>query len=365
MATQGSSTRRVSHARLTLAMLHVFYGTDGFSIEEALRDLRKPLDEDGSLQTNTVTFSASDSSPQEVIAACDTAPFLGAKRLVVLEGALRSGGGRRKRARSEESVVGDAQPSGTWGALAEYVTGMPEMPETTVLVLTDVLKEREVPGPLLEALRGQGQIHKFDLPRQPKAVAGWVQSHAKSQDLKLAGGAAAALAEIVGNDTWSLASELAKLAEYANGRAITPDDVREMVTPARELPPWELMDPVADGKAAAALRALRRTLAKRHPLAIAPIIQGTYRQLAIAREMLDGGASGKEVGQEIGLRDFPLEKLLERASRYNPELIRDAYARMVRADSDIKRGVCDEQLSLELLVTDLAVAARSTRPSSR
>jgi DNA polymerase-3 subunit delta len=340
-------------------MLHVFYGSDSFSIAEAFRDLRKSLNEDGSLETNTVTFSASDVSPQEVIAACDTVPFLGARRMVVLEGALKGSGGRRRKSGQQRGTESNAdQAAGAWGALEEYVT---RLPETTVLVLID----GDVSGgPLLKALSSKGQIQKFDLPKQ-KAAAGWVQKRAKSAGIKLAGGAAAALAEIVGEDTWALASELAKLDVYAGGRPITSDDVREMVAPARELPPWELMDPIAEGKGATALRALRRMLSKKHPLAIAAIIQGTFRQLAIAREMLDGGESGREIGQEIGLTGFPLEKLLDRASRYTPEATRDAYARMVRADSDIKRGMLDEQLSLELLVTDLAVAARSTRASPR
>jgi DNA polymerase-3 subunit delta len=350
---------------LAAAMLHVIYGSDGFSIAESFRELRKSLDDDGSLETNTVTFSASDVSQQEVIAACNTVPFLAARRMVVLEGALKgSGGRRRKSGQPKDAAHNGDQVAGAWGALAEYVT---RMPDTTVLVLIDILKDREVSdGPLLKALRDvkQAQIQKLDRPDQ-KAAAGWVQKRANSAGIKLAGGAAKALAEIVGNDTWALASELAKLDAYAGGRPITPEDVLEMVAPARELPPWELLDPIADGKGATALRALRRMVSQKHPLAIAAVIQGTYRQLAIAREMLDGGASGREIGREIGLRDFPLEKLLDRASRYNLQVILGAYARMVRADSDIKRGVYDEQLSIELLVTDLAVAARSTRPSSR
>lgn len=335
-------------------MLHIFYGSDEFSIREAFRDLRASLDEDGSLETNTATFSASEASPQEVIAACDTIPFLGAKRMVVLQGALRrGGGGRRSRAKAGGADDSGAENSGVWATLAEYVG---RMPQTTVLVLID----GDVSGGvLLRTLRERGEVHRFDVPVQ-KAAADWVQKRAKAIRVQLAASAAKAMAEIVGNDTWALASELAKLEAYADGRPITADDVREIVAPVRELPPWELLDPIADGKGASALRALRRMFATRHPLAIAAVIQGTYRQLAIAREMLDDGASGKDVGERIRLGGYPLEKLLEQASLYTPAMVRAAYARMVEADADIKRGVYADQLSLELLVTDLATAARST-----
>lgn len=336
-------------------MLHIFYGSDGLSVAEAFRELRATLDQDGSLATNTVTFSAAGVTPQEVIAACDTVPFLGNCRLVVLEGALkRDRGIRGRRGKAVDTSNESEQSRGAWMALADYVGSMPE---STVLVLLD----GEVSGgPLLKALGEHGEVHRFDKPAQ-KAAGDWVQKRAKATNLNLAGGAAKALAEIVGNDTWALASELAKLEAYGKGRPITVEDVREMVAPSRELPPWDLLDPIADGKGASALRALRRMFAKRHPLAIAAIVQGTYRQLAIARELLDEGATGKDVGQSVGLTGYPLEKLLDRASRYSPGMIRDAYARMVEADADIKRGVYDEQLALELLVTDLAVAATGAR----
>lgn len=336
-------------------MLHIFCGSDGLSVAEALRELRATLDEDGSLATNTVTFSASDVAPQEVIAACDTVPFLGEKRLVVLEGALKRGrGSRGRRGKAADTSDESEQSGGAWMALADYVGSMPE---STVLVLLG----GDVSGSaVVKALGELGEVHRFDTPVQ-KAAGDWVQKRAKAMKLNLAGGAAKALAEIVGNDTWALASELAKLEAYAEGRPITADDVREMVSPSRELPPWDLLDPIADGKGASALRALRRMFAKRHPLAIAAIIQGAYRQLAIARELLDEGASRKDVGQSVGLTGYPLEKLVDRASRYSPRMIREAYARMVEADADIKRGAYDEQLALELLVTDLAVAATAAR----
>lgn len=336
-------------------MLHIFYGSDGFSINEAFRELRTSLDEDGSLETNTVTFSAADISPQEVIAACDTVPFLGSLRLVVLQGALKRGrGARGRRARTSGGEYGAEQTPGAWGVLADYVGGMPD---STILVLLD----GEVSGgALVKDLAKHGEVHKLDAPHQ-KSAADWVQKRAKAMDVKLAGGAAKALAESVGTDTWALASEIVKLDAYAGGRPITADDVREMVTPARDLPPWDLLDPIADGKGASALRALRRMFEKKHPLLIAAIIQSTYRQLAIARNMLDERAAGKDIGQRVGLSGYPLEKLLDRASRYTPSMIQEAYARMVQADYDIKRGQFHEQLSLELLVTDLAVPSRPSR----
>src|SRR3990172_4320205 len=113
-------------------MLYIFFGPDSFSCREALRQLKAELDSDGMLDAGTVTFDARQVTPQELIAACDTLPFLSPHRLVIVEGLLQLATegprGRRSRRRS-----GDA-PSGPWRALAGYVD---RMPPTTTLVLLD------------------------------------------------------------------------------------------------------------------------------------------------------------------------------------------------------------------------------------
>ena len=131
-----------------------------------------------------------------------------------------------------------------------------------------------------------------------------------------------------------------------------------MVAPARELPPWDILDPIAEGRGARALKALRRVLdlKQMHPLELMARVQGVYRRMAIAREMLDRGASSDVIGDRLGLRGFPLDKLIDQASAHPAGAIRAAYARMVQADLDVKRGVFDAELALELLVTDLATS---------
>ncbi|MFQ5474000.1 MAG: DNA polymerase III subunit delta [Dehalococcoidia bacterium] len=330
-------------------MLHIFYGDDSFSLREEFGELKASLDRDGSLAANAVTFAAAKTSPQEVIAACDTVPFLGDHRLVVVEGLFRRGA----RARDEDGDDDDEPAvSGGWDALVEYVD---RMPETTVLALIGAEKAG---GALLKALRPKATVHHWKLPDQ-KAVVGWIQKHARSVGVKLDGQAASALADLAGNDTWRLANELEKLRSFADGEAIGEADVRAMVAPARELPPWDILDPIVEGRGAQALKALRRVfdLDQMHPLEVLARVQGSYRQIAVARAMLEAGATEADIASRFNIKKrFPLDKLIDRASVHSARSIRAAYARIVQADLDVKRGVFDAELALELLVTELATS---------
>jgi DNA polymerase III delta subunit len=65
-------------------MIAVFYGKDDFSAHEALDALKAELDTDGLLAESTVRVDGASARPDELLAMCQTMPFLGARRLVVV-----------------------------------------------------------------------------------------------------------------------------------------------------------------------------------------------------------------------------------------------------------------------------------------
>ncbi|HET9475994.1 MAG TPA: hypothetical protein VFP63_00755, partial [Dehalococcoidia bacterium] len=202
-------------------MLYVFCGPDSFSRREALGALEAKLDEDGALFTNRDVLDGRQATPEAVIAACSTVPFLGTHRLVIVEGLLESlsgkgRGGRKKGGDSEEDL-------GRWGALVAF---LPSMPPSTTLVLVDGGMRSD--PPLLEALAPLGQVRRFPALR-PKELPAWIQRRAREKGLRLDSRVAGLIAQLVGdqkrtdeyNDLWSLANEVDKLAAAAPDGVVT------------------------------------------------------------------------------------------------------------------------------------------------
>jgi DNA polymerase-3 subunit delta len=330
-------------------MLYIFYGPDSFSLRESLNALKAELDEDGSLAANTVRLDARDTTPEEVMAACDTVPFLAQRRLVIVQGLLQT------VARRFQEADGDDAPAnvGRWQTLVEYID---RMPLTTVLALID--GDVSVKNVLLRALRPRAEVRAFPM-LSPRELPDWIQARARALGLKLESAAVRVLAELVGNDLWQLSNELAKLAAYAGGGVVGDEAVRSMVSAAREQRGYLLADAVADRRGAHALKLLQELLAGGVPAAqLLATIQGRYRRLAVAREMLDQGASAGAIGERLGASGYALERLLEQAERHSLPSIRCAYARLLEADADVKLGYYDYDLALELLVHDLAMARK-------
>ncbi|MDP9180382.1 MAG: DNA polymerase III subunit delta, partial [Chloroflexota bacterium] len=352
-------------------MLYVIYGSDPLARREAFHKLKAALDKDGSLATNTVTFDARQATPQEVMAACDTAPFLGDCRLVVVEGLLQQGsrvkkGRKRAPSRTAKAEAADeADDGGPWAALAGYA---PRMPATTTLVLLD----DDVPSSngLLMTIGPLGKVEHF-VPPSERDLPGWVMQRAKKMGLKLDAPAARVLAELIGPDPLTLASELEKLLAYSGGSTVgqgpSPDaaivretDVRELVSRAKEHKGWDLADAVLDGQGAKAARVLHEMLEDGAVAAVLlSTVAGRYRRLAIIRDMLNRGEPSTVIARRINAKmGYGFDKLIDQAQRTSPAAIRAAYARLIQAELDLKRGITgglmDDRLALELAVQELA-----------
>lgn len=331
-------------------MIYVFYGKEPLQKREALDALKARLDTDGALAMNTTVLDARQAGPQEVMAACDTIPFLAEARLVVLENLLRSAR-RRGAPDAEEDEEPDAPVDlGPWGALVDYADRIP--PTTTLVILGgDVMGT----NPLIKAFLKKGAtIEHFSSPKL-KQLPEWVSRRAQSIGLKIDARATKLLAELVGEDLWLLAGELEKLKTYAAGAAVREQDVRELVSQAREEKAWTLADAIVEGQVQKATRVLHELYGQeQHPGAVLANVQARFRALAIARDMLDHGESGTAIGQRLRRQGYGLEVLIEQAQKLPLSAIRRAYRRLVQAESDVRRGIADADISVELAVQDLA-----------
>jgi DNA polymerase-3 subunit delta len=334
---------------LAAAMLYILYGRDDFSLREELARIKGELDSDDMLSSNTDVLDGREVSPEQLMAICDTMPFLSEHRLVVVEGLLkRFGRPERPRRGARAARGGSTEALERWRGLADHVQ---RMPDTTTLVLVD--GELSGKNPLLEALKSAGQVREF---RALRAVLPWILERAQKQGIDISPAAARLLADLVGNNLWVLASELEKLAAYAQGRRVEEADVKDLVSEARQVNIFAMVDAIVEKRGAVALRLLRKL--KREGAEggylLAMVIR-QYRLIIQARELMTAGLPTREIGQRLGVgSEFVLQRILDQAQRYSLSRLKAAYRRLLEADVGVKRGHYDEELALELLVHDLA-----------
>jgi DNA polymerase-3 subunit delta len=330
-------------------MLQIYYGEDEFSLREALADLKAGLDDDGMLTSNTSLLDGRQIKPPELLAPCSTVPFLGSHRLVLVEGLLgrfeapRSQGRRRNGRGQREGVT-------PWKTLP---VALQDLPETTMLVLVD--GKLSGGNPLLRLLAPLAAVREFR-PLRQREVPDWIRARAKATGFSVSSGAVTLLASLIGNDLRLLVQELEKLGTYAQGRRIEEDDVRLLVSSAREASVLNMVDTVVEGRSSLAVRLVQQLQDEgASPTYLLTMITRQYRHLILAKELLLARLSAVEIGQRLGIgSDFALRKVLEQSSRYSLPQLEAAYHSLLEADAAIKNGTFSEELALDVLLTDLA-----------
>ena len=337
-------------------MLYIFHGPDSFSRAEAMTALKRSLDTDGMLATNTTALEGKSLTFAHLTMVCDAAPFLAANRLVVVDGLLaRLGGAAGGRRRGAGSVKLPEE----WQSLPAYVG---RMPPTTTLLLTDGSVPAD--GTLVSALAEHGRARAF--PRiPPQALEGWVIQRAKARGIALEAGVARLLAESaaqeIGDDgqwhaLWGLANDLEKLALYAGDRPVTEEDCRRLVAAAADTNIFAFVDAVIERRGEEAVRRLTDLLAAGEPapVLLTMLVRG-YRQLLLYSELAAAGARQDEIGRRLSIR-YPrqLQRLGAQAGRYTAPRLAAIYDRILHADRSVKRGEADEAAALELLTAELS-----------
>jgi DNA polymerase III delta subunit len=82
--------------------------------------------------------------------------------------------------------------------------------------------------------------------------------------------------------------------------------------------------------------------------------------------MVDAGATGSSISTRLGIGSpYGLERLLDQVSRHPMERVRWALDRIAQADFDVKQGLYEYEMGLELLVQELAAPDAERRPAQR
>jgi DNA polymerase-3 subunit delta len=328
-------------------MLHILYGQDDFSLNQAVERIKAGLGDRETVATNTTRLEGKQLTLGELRNKCDAAPFLSPHRLIIVDGLLGRFEVKQSRPRSNKRKSRDGL--GEWENLDSYIE---QMPETTVLVLVD----EEVKGnnPLLERLSPLSEVTTFPLLKG-KELKNWIRGRVKAEGGNITPQAVNVLAELIGGDLWAMNGEIQKLLLYSQGRPVSEDDVRQLVSHVQEANIFALVDAVAEGRTELAQLILHRLYDDGvPPTYILVMITRQFRLIARAKD-LEKGLSRLQIQDRLGLKaSYSLDKTLGQAKLYDFEGVERAYDKLLETDLAIKTGKFSDKLALELLVTELA-----------
>jgi DNA polymerase-3 subunit delta len=225
-------------------------------------------------------------------------------------------------------------------------------PSTCLVLIGDKV---DVRFKAFQALRKAGYLHVF-APLRDQALAGWLRSQARTRDIAIDADAAGALADLAGPELGRLSQALEQLALYVGGgRAITVDDVEDLVAETRQRGIFELTKAIGAGDVPRSLALLANMLRNREPpLKIEFMLARTLRQIWRAKEAAAAGASRPEIAAAVGMNPYFLDDVLVPARRMPRAALARAFERLYQADQALKSSRVDPELVVSRLVQQIA-----------
>ena len=330
-------------------MIHLVYGEDDVSVDEALSDLVQSAGPDDLRDVNYTPLDADGLTPNAVATAAFTAPFMSDHRVVVVKGLLST---FERRAPSGSRRASNNDPLKVW---TEFAAQLNSLPPTTELAFADGGLSKG--NPLVRKLTPISQVREFPLPRE-RDMPGWITRRANTIGVRIDPRASAMLADAVGRQPRLIDSELRKLALYADGSPVGVDDVRQMVAYVREANIFQAVDAIVDRRTGVALKMLRRIMEDGAPAAyVMTMIARQVRLLLMAKDMKSQGIAQDEIGRRLRLSGWVLNKTLQQEQRLSFEYLAHIHKQLVETDLALKTKPLDDQLALEMLVAELSYIA--------
>lgn len=294
---------------------YLVVGDDSLKKEAVLRRMRIRLEKLGDLSFNSDSFSGETATGQEIVSACQTIPFASEKRLVQVNDA-----DKLKKPDAEELVSYLKAPA-----------------DTTVLML--IAEKLAKNTRLYKAVAALGKTAVIDCTRpEKKNMAAHVRNMAPTHGVTLTDGAAAALVELLGEDTVRIDNELKKIALSGSGNgAVTEEDIRRIVSRETEAKPWDLTDALAARDLKRAISA-RRGMPNASPYSLLGMCVSRIRELICVKSMTAQGAGSSQIAKEIGAPDWKMKMFSAWARKYRGSELRAALATALTCEREMKSG---------------------------
>lgn len=278
----------------------------------------------GEIDLNYSVFPPEDISG--IMDALGTMPFLADRRVVLVRGAENM---------TEEGAL----------SVERYL----EKPsEDSVLILSfSVLSAKDRLFKILSKKTTVVSVEKLT----PQKTRSAIRDFFKKENIEISPRAIELIFELKGSDPASIKPELEKLAAYSDGKKIEAEDVEEMVGRSVTEVIFKLVDAINAGNMKWALTVLGDMgEAKKEGPKIIGYLAGHMRVIQKIKLLILGGAGKNEIMSAIGKRAYYLEP---QARKLSVEKINRWDLLLLEADKDIKRGLKEPSLVLEMLIANL------------
>lgn len=305
---------------------YLISGSDRPKVEHAVQRLRARF-----LDESVEIVSALEVTGPDVVTLCNSGSLFGDARLVLVTDI----DGRKK----EEN----RPPIGGWKAadVQAVVSYLSAPAPDTVLALVGLALKKD--AAIAKACAKFDKLLLFDVARNGRVA--WVAERFRSAGVKAEPEACALLVQYIGEeDLHGLASEITKIATWAQGEPIGVVEVEQLVTPIANVAPFALTDAWAERRQGRLLDLCetmfersdrpRRDTAPR----LAATLNGHLNRMRQLKRLADEGVAARDAALALKMHPFAGEKAYRHAEGFSDDELASATVLFAELDLALKGG---------------------------
>ena len=321
------------------APMYLFEGSENYLREQTLKKLLSAAVDEALRDFNVTEISVAKGNLDAALAIARQYPMMSPRRAVVVTGF--------------EAISDEDQLE----LLKDYIRD--PVPSTLLIFNSPGLDKRRNIATMLVKFC---EVVSFDPLDEREAAPRWIIEYVARAGGSIDSATAAFLVGMVGTELQQLSTELDKLLAYVGNQGrITRQEVELLVRYSREHSNFELSDALLEGNRKRALTLLEHifeNVSDKQGLAVMILgaIARSYRNLLIAKELMQQNAPNSEVAKAVGMSPFAVTHLNEKARRMDSNRILHAIQRIAATDVALKSSLGTPRLQIELLIYELCPA---------
>ena len=312
--------------------LYIFWGEETYLIERAVRAIKKGCVAPGCEEMDVISgdWSQKNMAPDTLREWTATPPFLSSKRVIIL-----------KDSGILQGKISEAE-------MPQYIKVLSGLPDSVCLVLWEEKIDKRKKK-LLEQMQNMAvMVH---VPEQShEDLVKWIAAMCSREGLKITRDAVNSLVDRAQNDMSLIEQEVKKLILYClyqKKTSITIAETEEICISDVRGSVFQMTDAIGMRDPKTAMRILDRLLVAKEPVTrIRFMLARHLRQLLCASDI----RQAQKLASVLSIPPFAAQKLVQQASYFTMEEIKELYLSCAENDYKVKTGQIEELMSLQVLL---------------
>lgn len=323
--------------RKNFAPIYVLYGKEEFIVEQTKKKIIENAIDPNELDFNFAVIDLETTPIEYAIDELSQFPFIGEKRVVILENAYLLTAANRKE-KIEHNIP----------KLLEYISNPVESTIAVFVAPTEKMDERKKIVKEIRKVASVLDAKEFD----ERATIKWITELARESNVRISSVVAGQISFKTGNNLLLISNEFGKLVlSIEKGGEITTELVEHLVTRSLEENIFRLTDLVIKRQKKEAIGVYHDLLTqKEEPIAILALIARQYRILAQVKYLSSEGFGAQQIASRLKLNPYVVKLAMQQIHHFDASYLTNALDQLADIDYQMKTGYGERELLLEFFI---------------